>query len=174
MEHILKKFAYCPACGSNHFEIHNEKSKICTKCGFCFYLNPSSAVAAFIVNDKNELLVCRRGKNPAKGMLDLPGGFVDKGETAEQALVREIKEELNLFAENLIYLYSLPNSYRYSNFDIPTLDMFYLCSVNDFSTLQANDDVSETFFINIKNLKKEDFGLSSIKKAIEIFQLKHS
>lgn len=174
MQHILRKFSYCPACGSKHFEIHNEKSKICTNCSFCFYLNPSSAVAAFIVNDKNELLVCRRGKDPFKGTFDLPGGFVDKGETAEEALVREIKEELNLFAENLIYLYSLPNTYQYSDFDIPTLDMFYVCNVKDFSTLQANDDVAETFFINIKNIRKDDFGLSSIKKAIEIFQSKQS
>ncbi len=173
MYHILKEFNYCPHCGSRHFEPHNEKSKQCADCGFCYYLNPSAAVAAFITNENNELLVCRRGKEPFKGMLDLPGGFVDTDETAEKAIVREIKEELNLIPENNSYLYSLPNIYRYFGLDIPTLDMFYTCNVSDFSTLKPNDDVAEAFFISIKNLNAKEFGLNSIKRSIEIFQSKY-
>ena len=78
MNHPLDIFHYCPKCGSELFEEHNFKSKHCLNCGFTYYQNPSSATAAFILNDKNELLVVRRGKEPAKGTLDLPGGFVDK------------------------------------------------------------------------------------------------
>ena len=42
MEHPLNQFKYCPKCGSAAFEIHNEKSKQCTDCGFVYYFNPSS------------------------------------------------------------------------------------------------------------------------------------
>ena len=82
--HPLDKFRYCPACGSKHFEIQDEKSKKCENCGFEYYLNPSAANVALIVNDKDELLVATRKKEPAKGTLDLPGGFADIGETAEE------------------------------------------------------------------------------------------
>lgn len=52
MEHPLNQFKYCPKCGSAAFEIHNEKSKQCTDCGFVYYFNPSSATVALILNEK--------------------------------------------------------------------------------------------------------------------------
>ena len=81
MNHPLELFKFCPKCGSSHFEENNMKSKRCADCGFVYYFNPSAATVAFILNEKEELLVCRRGKNPKIGTLDLPGGFVDMRET---------------------------------------------------------------------------------------------
>ena len=77
MRHPLYQFQFCPVCGAKAFVEHNEKAKKCMACGFVYYFNPSSAVACFIKNAKGELLLVRRGKEPAKGTLDLPGGFVD-------------------------------------------------------------------------------------------------
>lgn len=74
--HPLELFKYCPKCGSPHFEVNNEKSKRCADCGFVYYFNSSAATVAFILNDKNELLVCRRGKEPAKGTLTCPVGLL--------------------------------------------------------------------------------------------------
>ncbi len=101
MKHPLDLFQYCPECGSSHFEVNNEKSKKCTDCGFVYYFNPSSATVALILNDQNELLVCRRAKEPAKGTLDLPGGFIDMNETGEEGVAREVLEALlDKYAEN--------------------------------------------------------------------------
>ena len=127
--HVLEQFRYCPKCGSSHFVEASEKSRKCENCGFEFYLNPAAAVAAFILNSKNELLVERRKLEPAKGMLDLPGGFCDMGETVEQAMKREIKEETALDVVDMKYQFSQPNVYRFSGFDVRTLDMFFLCKV---------------------------------------------
>ena len=127
--HPLEKFEYCPRCGSKHFVVHNEKSKLCENCGFVYYANPCSATAAFIINEKNELLVVKRAKEPAKGTLDLPGGFCDMYETAEEGIRREIKEETDIDVKDIEYLFSIPNIYRYSGIDIHTLDMFYLCRI---------------------------------------------
>lgn len=99
MEHPLSQFRYCPKCGSEHFKVHNEKSKQCADCGFIYYFNPSSATVALILNEKNELLVCRRAKAPAKGTLDLPGGFIDMTETGEEGVAREVLEETGLKVE---------------------------------------------------------------------------
>ena len=152
MHHPLELFRYCPKCGSELFEVHNIKSKHCSNCGFTYYQNPSSATAAFILpssataafilNSKGELLVVRRAKDPAKGTLDLPGGFVDNGETGEQGIIREIKEETGLVIQQVEYLFSIPNIYRYSGMDIHTLDMFFLCHVDDDATIHADDDAA--------------------------------
>lgn len=164
-----KLFRYCPVCGSAHFIVNNEKSMRCVNCDFIYYVNPSAATASFIVNQARELLVCRRANDPARGTLDLPGGFVDADETGEQAITREIKEELGLNTLNIKYLFSLPNLYLYSGLTIPTLDMFFACTVDDSQPLVAADDVSECFYVPVQDLNPDDFGLQSIKKAVNIF-----
>ena len=169
MHHPLELFRYCPKCGSELFEVHNIKSKHCSNCGFTYYQNPSSATAAFILNSKGELLVARRGKEPAKGTLDLPGGFVDNGESGEQGIIREIKEETGLDIPEVEYLFSIPNIYRYSGMDIHTLDMFYLCRVDDNATVHAADDAAELSWVPLQEVYVERFGLRSIREAVHRF-----
>jgi mutator protein MutT len=167
MNHPLHQFHYCPRCGSAAFAEHNEKSKQCAECGFIYYFNSSAAVVAVIVNDKGEILVARRGKEPAKGSLDLPGGFIDLHETAEEAVIREIREESGLTVLNPRYLFSIPNIYLYSDFEVHTVDLFFRCKVNDFNGLRADDDVAELLFIPPEEINPAEFGLTSIRKGIE-------
>ena len=167
--HFSTLFTHCPACGSSNFIQNNEKSKHCEVCNFTLYVNASAAVAAFILNESGELLVCKRGKEPEKGTLDLPGGFVDDNETAEEAVKREIGEELQATVIESKYLFSLPNQYEYSGLLIPTLDMFFACKLEDTNNLHASDDVADCFFVPLDELDPELFGLKSIKKAIARF-----
>ena len=167
--HPLELFKYCPKCGSSHFEIHNEKSKHCADCGFTYYFNSSAATVAFILNSRNELLVCRRAKDPAKGTLDLSGGFIDMCETAEEGVAREVKEETGLEVVKAEYLFSYPNTYLYSGFLVHTMDMFFLCRVENDSILEAMDDVAETFWMPLDKINPQDFGLDSVRKGVERF-----
>ncbi len=167
--HPFESFHYCPKCGSDRFVIHNFKSKHCEACGFTYYFNPSSATVAFILNDKNELLVCRRANNPAKGTFDLPGGFVDMDETGEEGIIREVKEETDLTVDEATYLFSLPNKYVYSNFEVQTLDMFFLCKIQNWIIPEAHDDVAKLQFVPLSEIKVEQFGLSSVKKGLQLF-----
>lgn len=167
MKHPLHQFRFCPKCGSKNFTEHNEKSKKCADCGFTYYFNSSAAVVAVIENAEGEILVATRAKEPAKGTLDLPGGFIDMHETAEEAVAREVREETGLFITSAHYLFSIPNIYVYSDFEVHTVDMFFKCNARDFSNLQAQDDVSELTFIARNKLNPADFGLISIRKGIE-------
>ena len=161
--HPLEKFKYCPVCGSKHFVDNDEKSKKCENCGFEYYLNPSASTAAIILNDKNELLVLSRKKEPAKGTLDLPGGFADMGETSEEGMKREVMEETGLKVTSARYIFSQPNIYRFSGVDIPTLDMFFICEVEDESKLQAADDAAECMWVKLDDIHTEQFGLRSVR-----------
>ena len=174
IHHPLELFRYCPKCGSDLFEENNFKSKHCSNCGFTYYQNPSSATAAFILNSKGELLVARRGKEPAKGTLDLPGGFVDNGESGEQGIIREIKEETGLDIPEVEYLFSIPNIYRYSGMDIHTLDMFFVCHADEDAIVNAADDVAECMWIPLRKVYVERFGLRSIRQAVHTFLQRNS
>ena len=170
MQHPLEPFKYCPKCGSDDFEIYSPLSRHCPHCGFTYYQNPRASTAAFILNGKGELLVSRRAKEPAKGTLDLPGGFVDNNENAEQGMVREICEETGLKVDpgEIKYLFSVPNVYRYSGMDIHTLDMFFLCRVGDVE-VKAADDVAELMWLPLREVYVERFGLRSIREAVHRF-----
>ncbi|MFI3259553.1 MAG: NUDIX domain-containing protein [Rikenellaceae bacterium] len=162
---FLESFVYCPKCGGS-FVDNNAKSKRCTECGFTFYFNPSSATVAIIRDSEGRILVATRAKEPAKGSYDLVGGFVDSYESGEEGVVREIKEECNLTVTSLKYLFSIPNIYNYSNFDVHTLDMFYECTVSDLSTLRADDDVASLQFIAVEDIELSKFGLRSVREGL--------
>ncbi len=167
--HPLELFVYCPKCGSPHFVENNEKSKRCADCNFVYYFNSSAATVAFILNDKKELLVCKRGKEPQKGTFDLPGGFIDMYETGEDGVAREVFEETGLRVTEAKFLFSLPNTYPFSGFLVHTLDQFFLCKVAEIKELEANDDVAESLWMPLAELNPDHFGLDSVREGIKRF-----
>ena len=169
MEHPFSQFHFCPKCGSSHFEVNDEKSKRCADCGFVYYFNPSSATVALITDNEGRLLVCRRAKEPAKGTLDLPGGFVDMHETAEEGVTREVYEETGLEVKQTTYLFSIPNVYLFSGFQVHTVDMFFRCRVDTIGSIEAMDDVADAFFVPVNEIDPQAFGLDSIRRGVERF-----
>ena len=161
-----RTFGFCPCCGSPDFEKKGERNWRCKRCGFDFYQNVASAVAAIIIDKDKGLLTTRRGIEPQKGTLDLPGGFVEYGETAEEALQREAKEELGVKINVVRYLWSQANIYTYSGIDVHTLDQFFLCEIDGDDSLTPMDDISETKWISIEDLDENQFGLTSIRETI--------
>jgi len=169
MKHPLEKFRFCPVCGSSHWVVNNFKSKRCEDCGFNYYANPCAATAAIILNPRNEMLVVRRAKEPAKGTLDLVGGFVDMYETIEEGMRREIREETGLEVGEVTYLFSSPNQYLYSGMLIHTVDADFLVRVPEDVNPQAADDAAECLWIHVGEVNPADFGLTSIRHAVERF-----
>jgi ADP-ribose pyrophosphatase YjhB (NUDIX family) len=96
-EHMQDKHAHCMYCGAR-FRHGQPWPRRCHACGETSYLNPTP-VAVAIQPVGSGLLAIRRGIPPAEGLLALPGGFIEVGETWQAAAVRELGEETGLVAD---------------------------------------------------------------------------
>jgi ADP-ribose pyrophosphatase YjhB (NUDIX family) len=90
----LRKNAHCSYCGTA-FVPEQLWPRQCSSCTSISYLNPTP-VAVCLVPVEGGLLVIRRAIPPKVGELALPGGFIDFGETWQQAAVRELYEETGI------------------------------------------------------------------------------
>ena len=90
-------------------------------------------------------------------------------ETGEECVAREVLEETGLKVKKSVYQFTLPNIYVYSGFLVHTLDMFFLCTVEDMSHFSAMDDVADSFFLPLSEIHPEDFGLDSIRRGLSLF-----
>ncbi|MEA3504985.1 MAG: NUDIX domain-containing protein [Bacteroidota bacterium] len=170
--HLKNSFNYCPKCGNSTIKYNSSENFIqCDYCGFQLFINAAAAVAAIIIDNKGRILFTKRAHNPAKEMLDLPGGFVDVNESAEDALHREIKEELNIELESVEYFTTHPNQYTYNDLTYFTLDITYICKAKSFKNLTALDDISDYTFLKPEEVNIAEIGLHSIKKIVEKFLL---
>ncbi|WP_297089579.1 NUDIX domain-containing protein [uncultured Draconibacterium sp.] len=167
--HPLKVIKHCLKCGSTNFTPSGERSLKCGACGFHFFINSSAAVAALVTDTAGKLMLVTRGVEPNYGKLDLPGGFIDPMETAEQAVKRELKEELALDVKSLQYLTSAPNEYVFSDFSVFTLDMAFV--VNDYFTegLKPMDDILDYKFYAEDELDYKDIPAPSIKNFVQLY-----
>jgi ADP-ribose pyrophosphatase YjhB (NUDIX family) len=104
---------YCPACGSpltTRYVAEEQRERlVCTACERIHYLNPTIVAGVIPVADEQVWLL-RRGIEPRIGAWTFPAGFMELGETLEDAAVRETREELNLDVslDGLLNVYSLP------------------------------------------------------------------
>ncbi len=115
------------------------------------YSNPIPTIDAIIHNNNNQILLIKRKNEPFKNYFALPGGFVNKGEKIEDALRREVNEEVSLNVEPLEILgvYSDPN--RDPRDHIMTI--VFICLILDETTAKAEDDASALCWINLNELK---------------------
>lgn len=103
----LKDAKFCPRCG-NEAQVDYPHSITCPNCGYGAYYNPKPVAAAIPTDAKGRVHLLRRGFDPGKGLWTFPGGFVDLGESVEQAAQREAHEELEIDIEirRLVGVYS--------------------------------------------------------------------
>ena len=166
-------FKYCPGCASENIRFERARVFRCPDCGLTYYHNTAAATACIVRTDAGLLFLTRR-KDPGKGMLDLPGGFIDPGEGAMEGLRREFSEELGLdFKPEEFKLFaSFPNIYPYKNFKYNTCDLFFYLDAPALTEkdLQLEEsEVSGVQFIKAEKLDMERIAFESVKKAVRVY-----
>lgn len=134
----MSPFRYCPHCKAPDPAFEEGKRLRCLHCGYVYYHNTAAAVGALIRSD-DRILFIRRGRNPGYGLLDLPGGFVDPGETLEEALSRECLEEIGEEPVRLTYCCSQSNRYEFAGILYTTADVFFYADLA--KPLTSDDDL---------------------------------
>ncbi len=107
------QMAFCPACGDrlhHRFVPEEERERlVCETCGHIYYINPK-IVAGTIPVANGRVWLLRRAIEPRLGYWTFPAGFMEMGETVQEAASRETLEELNLEIKlgSLLNVYSRP------------------------------------------------------------------
>lgn len=104
---------FCGVCGTPTEKKSNEHAKVCPKCGHMSY--PRLSPAVIVAVTKGDKLLLASNKNFTSNMYSVLAGFVEAGESLEECVKREIKEEVNIEVKNIKYFGSqswpFPNSY---------------------------------------------------------------
>jgi ADP-ribose pyrophosphatase YjhB (NUDIX family) len=155
---------YCSNCGSKDLA-QMPNFTLCQNCKNEFYKNPKPT-AGVILTFKSKILLVRRNHNPGKNLWTIPGGFVESKETLEQALVREMYEELCLnitTQDKLIYFSSYNRGYQYKDLNYDSL-----FSIFTYETKQAE---TESIKIDEENSAFEFFNFSEIQEMQNKYEL---
>jgi NAD+ diphosphatase len=156
---------YCPKCGGKSLKQLSAKKFECERCTFTVYKNVVAAAAAIIEYD-GKIIMTRRGKDPGKGKLDLPGGFVDEDESLEESLKREVKEDLGLRIYDLSYLCSFPNKYPYKGIEYSTLDSIFICKTDSIQIECEEGEIEHCEVFDPRKLNLNDVAFTSIRNAL--------
>ena len=119
----------------------------CDECGQ--WEKPSLAVDAIVI-DGDKILLIKRGKEPWKGMLAFPGGFVEQGEDPEVAVIRELKEECGLdgVVEKLVCVKGDPNRDPRGH----VVSIAYLVTAQGMPS--AGDDAADAAWYDLSEIKE--------------------
>jgi NAD+ diphosphatase len=155
---------FCLACGAGlRRRLESGRTRfVCGRCGFTYYGNPIPAAGAVLLKG-GSVLLGRRAAPPHAGTWDVPGGFLEAGETAEQAVRRELREELGVRAGrlDLVGLYAD----RYGEGGMPVLAIIYRGTLGNVRIVAA-DDVAEVRWFPLQRLPFRQIAFRSIRAAL--------
>jgi ADP-ribose pyrophosphatase YjhB (NUDIX family) len=154
-------FKYCPLCGSTRIAFIDHRYWVCDECDFVYYHNVAAAAGVLIPRDGGYLFL-ERAREPGKGLLDIPGGFLEPDESAEAAAVRETGEETGLTVSGLRFLESRPNDYRYKKIPYKVCDIFFEAASAEGTLTPAAEEVKTFRILKPEELRREMIAFPSV------------
>lgn len=155
-------FAFCPVCGDRldqRFVPEEERERlVCIQCGHIYYINPKIVAGTIPVADGRVWLL-RRAIEPRLGAWTFPAGFMEIGETVEEAAVRETREELDLQIElgPLLGVYSRP--------EVSTVHIIYLARA--VSEPSPGKEALEARLFFPREIPWNELAFSSTRQALQ-------
>jgi ADP-ribose pyrophosphatase YjhB (NUDIX family) len=178
-------FNFCPSCASKKIVFEEGKVFRCPDCGFVYYHNIAAATGCIISvpqSDGTERLVFLvRGKEPATGKLDLPGGFVDVGEGVFEGLYRELQEEIGWTSpvpqgaglSSVFRMFaSFSNVYEYKDVKYNTCDMYFsVCApgLKSEDLRLEQSEVAAARFLKPEEIDFSQFAFESTRRAVKSY-----
>ena len=163
---MRKLYQYCPICGTvlELGDIEGKERKFCPNCDFIDYKNPLPVAVAIAVKGKKFLLI-KRGIAPRKGTWGSPSGFIEVGETPEEASLRELKEETGVSGQvvRLVGVFRIEDEEVYGDM----LVVSYLIKAGD-EEIAHGDEVEDARFFDIAELP--DYYVRRHSNIIESIQ----
>ena len=190
-------FTFCPACASKKITYADGKLFRCPDCGFVYYHNVAAATGCLISVPDGDGSGCHgsfgerivflvRGKEPGKGKLDFPGGFVDPGEGALDGLYRELQEEIGWtppvppgasLADVFTLFASFPNVYPYKGIPYNTCDVYFSLSVpglREQDLCLERAEIAGVRFIRPQDIDYEEIAFDSVRRAVKAYLIDRS
>lgn len=154
----MSEFRFCPLCGERlepKPSPPDEGRPACPGGHFVHYDNPPATVQAWIARD-GEYLILKRNEEPFLGEWDLPGGFVEMGESPRDAAIREVREETGLTVVPIAMIGAFSSAYgttgRY------TVDIAYLCEIGAGEFELDTGEKSDAAWVPLAEMPKLAFA----------------
>lgn len=164
--HWDRTHQYCGRCGAETEEKEGEYAKVCPECGFTCYPRISPVVIVAIIKDKEILLV---QSNHFKGdFYTVISGFVEPGETLEECLKREVKEEVGVAIKNISYFGS--QSWPFPN----SLMIAFTAEYDGGEIVTDKDEIKDARWFTKENLRNLPGSISIARQLINWFSENNS
>ena len=156
-------YRFCPRCGGalekRSVKALEPKRLVCQACSFIFYQDPK-VVAGTIFTLNGGVVLLRRGVEPALGKWVFPGGYVDRGESVEQAALRETREEsqLEVVIGSLLNVYSYPQS--------PNVIIVYAAQIVGGALAAADESLEAATFLP-QTIPWQELAFDSTRDALK-------
>lgn len=153
---------FCSECGQSVSLIippdDDRPRHVCNSCDTIHYLNPR-IIAGCLPIYQDQVLLCRRAIEPRKNYWTLPAGFMENGESTEEAALRESWEE----ARASIELHSL-----YTMFSIPQINQVYLLFKGELTSLDfaAGPESLDVELFTEENIPWQELAFPAMKKTL--------
>src|SRR6185503_16034814 len=157
------EFRFCPRCGGGLdkkiVKASEPRRLVCQTCAFIFYQDPK-VVAGTVFTLDGGIVLLKRGVEPALGKWVFPSGYVDRGETVQEAAIRETKEESELDVKlgPLLNVYSYPRS--------PSVIVVFTAEVIG-GELTAADESTDARIFAPKELPWHELAFDSTRDALK-------
>lgn len=164
MDEVNFCYKYCPKCAGLMSKRHLSNPQ-CEKCNFVLFLNVRAVVCGFAIKN-GKVLLEKRAMEPEKGKWSVIGGFIDFGEQPEQALLREVKEEIGCDCKVGKLIGVMPvNYYQFKDETFCTLPIAY--EIEIIGEPKTSNEVSEVKWFDLNALP--DLAWGNQRKILESY-----
>lgn len=135
----------------------------------CAFNNPvaSTVIIPYSAGWK-QVLLAKRAKEPYKGSYDTIGGYMQAGETPEQAAFREIQEETGIRTTMIELVRIIPATSVWEDEEFATLEFIYILPLSSTAAFQAQDDVAALEWHDPRNLP--EIALPGPRQALALIK----